>query len=568
MRSLAQSDDEMVLAVRDEGPGIPPAEQSRIFERFYRSPAVQVRSGSGVGLGLGLYITREIVERHDGRLWLESVPDQGSTFYVALPLARATAGATIEDSTARYQLAVLSCLQRVCALMPEGRVLWRDWQPVRMGVDRIDGADRGERLTFPAGFRWGVATSSHQCEGGNTANNWYAWEQAGHIKTGERAGLACDWWRNAERDFDLARDLGLNALRLSVEWSRIEPRPGKWDGAALTRYRQMLVGLHERGIEPMVTLHHFTNPLWFEERGGFLAADAMERFDRFTERVVTALGDLCDLWCTVNEPNVYAVQGYLFGAFPPGRKGDALAVLRVQAALARAHAAAYRTIHRHPASRARRLGAERQHLRPCPPWQSLRPPGRRTARRHVQRLLSARRRQWPRRLPTQPRRGRSARRPRHLRLHRRQCLLPRSGRVRSARPNRALRPPLRRSGRCAGAISPSAPRGARCTRTGCAVSRCASPRLASRSMSPRTAWPTPPTACDPGSSPWPCAPCMPPSPPGARRGGHYHWTLVDNFEWSEGWKTRFGLVALDLRRKRARRATAPRSTASSPAPMP
>ncbi|HST90271.1 MAG TPA: family 1 glycosylhydrolase, partial [Ktedonobacterales bacterium] len=220
------------------------------------------------------------------------------------------------------------------------------------GVDRIDGADRGERLTFPAGFRWGVATSSHQCEGGNTANNWYAWEQAGHIKTGERAGLACDWWRNAERDFDLARDLGLNALRLSVEWSRIEPRPGKWDGAALTRYRQMLVGLHERGIEPMVTLHHFTNPLWFEERGGFLAADAMERFDRFTERVVTALGDLCDLWCTVNEPNVYAVQGYLFGAFPPGRKGDALAVLRVQAALARAHAAAYRTIHRiQPAAR-------------------------------------------------------------------------------------------------------------------------------------------------------------------------------------------------------------------------
>ena len=216
----------------------------------------------------------------------------------------------------------------------------------------MEGADGDARLVFPDGFRWGVATSSHQCEGGNTANNWYAWEQAGHIKTGERAGSACDWWQSAERDFDLARDLGLNALRLSVEWSRIEPRPGEWDNAALTRYRQMLVGLHERGIEPMVTLHHFTNPLWFEERGGFLAADAVTRFDRFTERVVTELGDLCDLWCTVNEPNVYAVQGYLFGAFPPGRRGDAFAVLRVQAALARAHAAAYRTIHRiQPAAR-------------------------------------------------------------------------------------------------------------------------------------------------------------------------------------------------------------------------
>lgn len=95
--SLAQSGDEVVLAVRDEGAGIPPAEQSHIFERFYRSPAVQVRSGSGVGLGLGLYITREIVERHGGRLWVESVADCGSTFYVALPLARATADATIQD---------------------------------------------------------------------------------------------------------------------------------------------------------------------------------------------------------------------------------------------------------------------------------------------------------------------------------------------------------------------------------------------------------------------------------------------------------------------------------------
>src|SRR5690242_8561848 len=97
------------------------------------------------------------------------------------------------------------------------------------GADEADGGGERERLAFPAGFRWGVATSSHQCEGGNIANNWYAWEQAGHIKTGERAELACDWWRSAERDFDLARDLGLNALRLSIEWSRVEPRPGVWD---------------------------------------------------------------------------------------------------------------------------------------------------------------------------------------------------------------------------------------------------------------------------------------------------------------------------------------------------
>src|SRR6516225_9343936 len=124
---------------------------------------------------------------------------------------------------------------------------------------------------FPAGFAWGVATSAHQVEGGNFNNQWSAWERQGRIKSGDKAGLACDWWRNAERDFDLAKSLGINALRLSVEWSKIEPEEGRWDKSALNRYRQMLEGLQERGIRPFVTLHHFTNPLWFENKHGFLA---------------------------------------------------------------------------------------------------------------------------------------------------------------------------------------------------------------------------------------------------------------------------------------------------------
>ena len=199
-------------------------------------------------------------------------------------------------------------------------------------------------LTFPAGFRWGVATAAHQYEGGNTNNSWYAWEQAGHIKSGERSGLACDWWRNAELDFDLAQQLGLSALRLSIEWSRIEPRPGEWDDAAIARYRQMLAGLRERGIEPMVTLHHFSNPLWLEQRGAFLWSEAPERFARFARFAAEHLADLCDMWCTVNEPNVYAIVGYVIGDFPPGRGGFAAAT-RVQGNLARAHAAAYHAIH-------------------------------------------------------------------------------------------------------------------------------------------------------------------------------------------------------------------------------
>ena len=202
-------------------------------------------------------------------------------------------------------------------------------------------------MTFPPGFLWGVATASHQYEGGNTNNQWYQWEQSGHILTGDTCGLACDWWgEHAERDFDRAQRMGLNALRLSLEWSRIEPQPGQWDATALARYRQMLTGLRSRGIEPLVTLHHFTHPIWFEKRGAFLSPDAVERFTLYVTHAVEALGDLCDFWCTINEPNIYSTFGYEFEDFPPGRKGDAIAAVRVQAAMARAHAAAYHAIHR------------------------------------------------------------------------------------------------------------------------------------------------------------------------------------------------------------------------------
>lgn len=198
---------------------------------------------------------------------------------------------------------------------------------------------------FPDGFAWGVATAAHQVEGGNCNNQWYAWEKEGRIKSGDRAGLACDWWHNAEQDFDRAQELGVNALRLSLEWSRIEPEEGRWDSSALDRYRAMLKALRQRGIRPFVTLHHFTNPLWFEAKGGFGAPESVHLFRRYTSRAVAALGDLCTDWTTFNEPNVYAALGYFLGEFPPGKKGRFLQAALVTRNLCLAHAAAYRTIH-------------------------------------------------------------------------------------------------------------------------------------------------------------------------------------------------------------------------------
>ncbi|HEV7673731.1 MAG TPA: family 1 glycosylhydrolase [Candidatus Angelobacter sp.] len=200
-------------------------------------------------------------------------------------------------------------------------------------------------LVFPADFAWGVATSSHQVEGGNSNNQWAAWEQRGRIKSRDLVGFACDWWHNAEEDFDLAKSLGVNALRLSVEWSRIEPQEGQWDESALARYRQMLKALQDRDIRPFVTLHHFTNPQWLEAKAAFANPESVRLFQRFTQRVVGALGDLCCDWATFNEPNVYVSLGYFLGEFPPGKKGHVLEAARVTRNLCLAHAAAYRVIH-------------------------------------------------------------------------------------------------------------------------------------------------------------------------------------------------------------------------------
>ena len=131
-------------------------------------------------------------------------------------------------------------------------------------------ADASRAGTFPPGFLWGAATASHQVEGDNRRNDWWAWEQVpGHIRDGSVSGRASDWWRRAEADLTLAAELGHNSHRLSIEWSRLQPGPDVWDPAPLARYRRILTHMRAVGLEPMVTLHHFTLPLWLAQRGGW-----------------------------------------------------------------------------------------------------------------------------------------------------------------------------------------------------------------------------------------------------------------------------------------------------------
>jgi beta-glucosidase len=199
---------------------------------------------------------------------------------------------------------------------------------------------------FPRGFLWGTATAAHQVEGNNTNNDWWAWEQqSGHIVQGHKSGLADDWWGGRWReDFDRAAEGGQNAHRLSVEWSRIQPTPEHWDESALDHYREIVRGLLDRNMTPMVTLHHFTSPLWMTEMGGWENEAIVDYFVPFVRKVVEALQEYCNLWVTINEPNVLATAAYAIGEFPPGRR-DLRATFNVMVNMVKAHAQAYHAIH-------------------------------------------------------------------------------------------------------------------------------------------------------------------------------------------------------------------------------
>ncbi|KAA0235348.1 MAG: Beta-glucosidase A [Acidimicrobiales bacterium] len=189
---------------------------------------------------------------------------------------------------------------------------------------------------FPEGFRWGVATAAHQVEGGNTNNDWWAWEHDPESPCAESSGDACDQWNRYRSDIEMLAALGFDNYRFSVEWSRIEPADGEFSKSALDHYRSVCATCLEHGIEPVVTYHHFTTPLWLTQRGGWLSDDAPEVFARFCERVTQALGDLTGRVCTINEPNVVAFVGYMLGLFPPGHS-DMDECLRVQQAFIEAH---------------------------------------------------------------------------------------------------------------------------------------------------------------------------------------------------------------------------------------
>ena len=174
-----------------------------------------------------------------------------------------------------------------------------------------------ELKKFPEGFSWGAATASYQVEGGIENTDWAEAARAGRVPL---CGIACDHYHRYEEDFDIAKSLGHNAHRLSVEWARIEPEEGKFNEKEIEHYRKVLIALRERGMKPYVTLWHFTLPMWFAKEGGFEQKNAPQVFARYCAFVASRLGDLCGDFSTMNEPNVFGSNGWLRGSWPPFKR--------------------------------------------------------------------------------------------------------------------------------------------------------------------------------------------------------------------------------------------------------
>lgn len=195
------------------------------------------------------------------------------------------------------------------------------------------------KQNFPHGFLWGSATSAYQIEGG-IENDWSEAARQGKIPI---TGKACDSYDKYEEDFEIAKSLGQNAHRFSLEWSRIEPEEGKFDETAIDHYRKVIKAIRDRGMEPFVTIWHFTLPVWFANIGGFENPKASFYFARYCDYVLRSLGDKAKFWITMNEPMVYVVQGYWNKKWPPFKKNFSK-FLKVTENLIVSHNLAYQRI--------------------------------------------------------------------------------------------------------------------------------------------------------------------------------------------------------------------------------
>lgn len=186
-------------------------------------------------------------------------------------------------------------------------------------------------LNFPKNFHWGTATAAYQVEGGHTHSNWSWWENQKNkngkpkIDNGDKAGLATDHWNLYPKDIELMEELGVNAYRFSLSWSKINPEEGKFDSDAIQHYSAVIDSLLAKEIKPNITLHHFEEPLWFMNKDGFEKEENISYFLLFVKTVFEKYSNQVTYWTTFNEINVYTNLAFMSDIFPPGKKDSKIA---------------------------------------------------------------------------------------------------------------------------------------------------------------------------------------------------------------------------------------------------
>ncbi len=219
---------------------------------------------------------------------------------------------------------------------------------------------------FPKGFIFGAATSSHQVEGG-CVNDWSVWEKENASRLANEyisikdasiypefkkqgterdnyiSGKAVDHYNRYEEDFSLAESIGLNGYRFSIEWSRIEPEEGKWDSKEIEHYISMIDSLRSKGIEPFVTIWHWTLPVWLAETGGIMNKKFPFFFSRYASKIAESFDGKVRFYITINEPEIYSLNSYMLGKWPPQKKG-LFSYIRAMKVLIKSHKEAYSAI--------------------------------------------------------------------------------------------------------------------------------------------------------------------------------------------------------------------------------
>jgi beta-glucosidase len=214
--------------------------------------------------------------------------------------------------------------------------------------------NQNKSLPFPEGFLWGASTSAYQIEGGIT-NDWSVWENSADRTAALQArnldpksyhsGRACDSWLRFEEDFQCLEALHCNSYRMGVEWARIEPKEGEFDQAVIDHYKEMFRALKARKIKLVLTLWHWTNPVWIAENGGWSSRSTVDFFERFVELCIKEFASFTDFWVVLNEPMIHVGNGYLSGKFPPNHKFDLVGAYLTRKNLILAQKVAYERIH-------------------------------------------------------------------------------------------------------------------------------------------------------------------------------------------------------------------------------